>query len=92
MAQGLLYRPGKEREQGGLLNGLGTLGSKESRRVLTEYLEKEHPGYYLTWGVRMLSWSDMEAAREAAAKVLAGPQAEKLTANERRVLEATANR
>ncbi len=88
----LLYRRGKEKEQGGLLNALGSLGSKESRRVLTEYLEKEHSGYYLNWGVRALSWSDMDAGRAAAVKILAGPQAKKLKAHERRVLEGIAKR
>jgi hypothetical protein len=88
----MLYRPGKERDQGPLLDGLAAIGSKEARRVLVEYLGREHRSGYLAWGVRALASSDMEAARDAAAAILAGPHAGKLAPADRYALEGTAKR
>ena len=86
----LLYRQGRDVMQGAILNGLGTLGSEEARRVLVEFVDKDHSTTLLLHAVRALQWSDTAAARTAARRILNGPHREKLTPNERLILEATA--
>jgi hypothetical protein len=65
------------------LNGLGAMGGDAAKNAILRYIDKEHTSAYYVWAVRVLTFSNRAAAAEAARRVLEGPYAEKLAANDR---------
>jgi HEAT repeat protein len=65
------------------LNGLGAMGGDAAKNAILRYIDKEHTSAYDVWAGRVLTFSNRAAAAEAARRVLEGPYAEKLAANDR---------
>jgi hypothetical protein len=86
-----LFDPAWDRVNFGLVAALGGLGGPEAVRVLTRYLEHDR-ARHLVPALESLRRLDPGAAKRAAARLLDGPRAAFLAADDLRSIAAVAGR
>jgi hypothetical protein len=87
--EGRFSGPGFSGVRPHILEALGRMGGEDAKRILVAHLRDPY-GDALSWAIGALGWIDREAAREEAARILAGPRAKHLSGIDRRRLEEAA--